>query len=572
MARTWTEEQFKSLMATLPAGTDYKQVRQYLIDKGDTLQGYTPPARNPFQTKQASATQIPTQGAGTDGSTPTPNQTQQQDTSFKDLPKHILPSAFNTVKGFLGAVFHPIQTVKALGKTAVGAVEQLAGKQDSNTETFDAVKKYYKDRYGSIEGAKKALINDPVGVALDVATVLYGAEGALSTVEKLGKLTESGAEAARVAEEAGQVSKVSKAAEIAGKVGKAIDPIQYLIKGTGKIADLGVKGAQYALGITTSVGADMIGKAFRAAGSSEFVDAMRGKITDSNIVTWIQDGLEKIKDQRSNEYQSALKDITKSTKQLDLNPVQTALEKQLAKFKIKRTRTGLDFSRSTIADVTEQTRIEQVVKNVDSWGSKAGDRTPIMVDTLKRRLGSFYSPSSDARALVTNVENSVKGVLEKNVKGYTEMTGAYEEASNILKDMRSELSVGGKSMATTTLRKLTRAVKDNSELRTSLIDELEKASGKDISAALAGQQMSEAIPHGGVAKLLDAGIFLATPELFSKFGVLLVSSPRAVGEFLNALGVGQEKTQPILDALAKYKAGLQKAATVGTETQQATNP
>lgn len=70
-----------------------------------------------------------------DGTLPpkTPKPTRQSearggsDTSFRDLPGNILPSAGRAIKDISSAVIHPVQTAKALGAVGMGVAEKILG-------------------------------------------------------------------------------------------------------------------------------------------------------------------------------------------------------------------------------------------------------------------------------------------------------------------------------------------------------------------------------------------------------------------------------------------------------------
>ena len=143
----------------------------------------------------------------------------QQDTSLADLPGNILPSLFKNTADIANVFLHPIDTAKGITGLGAGIVQKfIPGEQDQ--EVFvDGLINFYKDRYGSLENAKSTIINDPVGVLLDVGTVLEGGGLALRGV--------------------GVVSKGTKVA----KVGRALDPVGVIARGTNAgIAKLSIKG------------------------------------------------------------------------------------------------------------------------------------------------------------------------------------------------------------------------------------------------------------------------------------------------------------------------------------------
>lgn len=118
-------------------------------------------------------------------------------------------SAAQYAKGLYQAVRHPIDTGKAALEAAQGAAvnlapdayidllnkvqPSLAGKRADVSQKADVVGQFYKNRYGSEEGFKKALATDPVGVLGDVSTVLTGGAAAAQKVPKLAEVLRKGA-------------------------------------------------------------------------------------------------------------------------------------------------------------------------------------------------------------------------------------------------------------------------------------------------------------------------------------------------------------------------------------------
>lgn len=95
-------------------------------------------------------------------------------------------SAVHLVGGIASMLLHPVDTVKGIGNTIAGGLQEgaqgigsaLSGKDMSTeneaTQTFDAVKQFFIDRYGSIDNAKRSAIEDPTGVLFDLATIFEG--------------------------------------------------------------------------------------------------------------------------------------------------------------------------------------------------------------------------------------------------------------------------------------------------------------------------------------------------------------------------------------------------------------
>lgn len=159
--------------------------------------------------------------------------------SWKDLPGNILPSAGKMVGDIYQAFSNPIDTAKGLGNIALGTAEKLIPGEQGQEKYANAVGQFFKDRYGSVDNLKQTVINDPVGFASDLATVM----------------TAGGAIASKV----GTVSKLSKLAEVGktvSNVGKAIEPISAITKGAGSLLNKATAGktlAPFASRVDTGV-------------------------------------------------------------------------------------------------------------------------------------------------------------------------------------------------------------------------------------------------------------------------------------------------------------------------------
>lgn len=132
--------------------------------------------------------------------------------SGKELAKNIIPSVIKETKNLVGAVTEPIKTVQGLGNLALGALEKGISGEQKHEVYFDAVKDYYKTKYGSEEKFLQTLQNDPAEVLSDASML---ATGGATAAAKLAKLSKVGAKAVPVLEKTAQLS-------------TAIDPLNLL--------------------------------------------------------------------------------------------------------------------------------------------------------------------------------------------------------------------------------------------------------------------------------------------------------------------------------------------------------
>lgn len=149
--------------------------------------------------------------------------------AIKNIPR----SAANTLGDMANVVLHPIDTATALGGLAAGAAEKLIPGEQGQERYVDGLLNYVKSRYGSSEGFKNALAQDPVGILADMSTPFTGGSGVLRGV---GALTKGAGRAARGlgAARAGNAlgtlgSAASSAGDALGRASAAVDPMNAVI-------------------------------------------------------------------------------------------------------------------------------------------------------------------------------------------------------------------------------------------------------------------------------------------------------------------------------------------------------
>lgn len=385
---------------------------------------------------------------------------------------------------------------------------------------------------GDFGKASATVQNDPVGQILPL--ILVARQGA----ESMGKGEQFD-------------SAISKLASPATKAGEALKTA------AGQVVS-------QVFGAGTGAGASSVSEAYKASKAGgdtadAFRKAMRGETSPEEIVKSAHDIVGNIKETRGNAYVEQLKNVGEDTNSHDISSITKALKDQMSpeKFNIKVGKDGqLDFSRSSIANNgTARADIQGVYDTVKSWGTKSGDRTGIGLDTLKKQLGDFYSPSSQARAFVQGVKTPVVNLLNKEVPGYQDMTSGYSKVSDFLDEIKSATGAGSNSRPDTVFTKLTAAMKGDKEFRLQIMDEMTK-SDPTFMAKIAGTNMSSWIPKGLVGKGIDvsAGIS-ALSHVFNPaiIPALLATSPRVVGEFARAMGLGAGQIEPILKAINTFK-------------------
>lgn len=311
------------------------------------------------------------------------------------------------------------------------------------------------------------------------------------------------------------------------------------------------------LGKTTGVGSKAIREAIDNP-SSELIGAMRGEISEMDVLNNFKESLQNVKQARSDAYQAQLSKIPMAGKgtSLDISPIQNSLKVQLQKFNIKVSSKGeLDFSRSTIRDAAAQNDVKSIYNDVMDWGKKPGDRTPTGVDILKRRIDDTYSPSSTARAIVQTVKNATRDLLNTKVPGYAKMTKGYADASKFI-DQLSDLSLESKNSGTA-IRKLTTLLNQNNGYRQMLAEQLSQYTTKDLEGQLAGVNLSRWSPRGIMGPASGAGLVyqVASHSLNPYVAVgMAMTSPRLMGELLTTMAKLANKVPAIPVPMAGHAA------------------
>jgi hypothetical protein len=210
--------------------------------------------------------------------------------------------------------------------------------------------KFYADRYGSVEGAKRAIATDPAGVLADAATVLYGAGGALR-----------------------QIPGAERAAAVTQRAGATIDPLAVVTRGLGATLPA-------VTGMTTGAGGEAIRQAFEAgrAGGERgrmFRENISGAVPQENVLTAAKQNLAVLRNMKSDQYRSGMVNITKDKSVLSFDGIDTALSKAEKRTKFK----------GQVTDAAAFDKVTEARELIDNWKSldPAEYHTPEGMDALK---------------------------------------------------------------------------------------------------------------------------------------------------------------------------------------------
>lgn len=541
---------------------------------------------------------IPTANAET-GQSQSP---QPQSPSVGGFIGNIGSSAENLAGGLGNAIMHPIQTAENVGGTIAGGAEKLFGVKNGDTDRFDNAVSYFKGRYGGdsishvIGNIAHTAYTDPVGMALDLSTLLDGVGGAIGAVGKIADVSKA-ADLAKAADFISTASGLVKGgtpeatealrtAGTASKIGSGLrtaadytNPIGLAAKGVGGALSMGGRIGGEALGATTGAGYGAVKTAFNAAREGgDSLDALNagmkgGEAGMEDLAGRAQDAYQDVADQTREEYQSKLSDIKAGEHTLTpggMRPVYDKFDNLLNDFKVGRDEKGnLDFGDSPIdVEPSSQRLITQVDNELDKYQSGTKEINPENMDNLKKYIDDRYDGAGPkGRKVISTLKKSVRDMLNQNVPKYEEMTGDYHQALSDAKEMRDSLGTGSRQAKETVLRKITSAAKGNNKYRQALLEKLSQKSGTDLMSQSAGAALSAKLPQGLFKYAQElAGIGLNWHLLLA----LPFESPRLVGEFVKAIGKGSAKFEKIGDAFVKY--GGKTAAKAGVEANRASKP
>lgn len=306
---------------------------------------------------------------------------------------------------------------------------------------LEAVGSALKERYGGLEQIKKSIIEDPVGVAFDVATLATGGEGLL-------------AKGSKIAETAGLVKTaetLAKGAEVLSKVEKVTNPLTAIPK----VVTKAVKGAKDLIApssvsenitkVLTNTGKKTLGEVASNQAVEKAVNAFETirqnapniKVTDINGVEKVFDpakatfvelpqALKQTKDAVYKEYTNIAKEAGDAGVEFgkkDFKTLDATLEKYKGKEytpafsnKAKQFQEALDRFDGKATPEEMQGLIENVNLDVNPLSDKAGSQVAndfsatlrkTLDDKLEKSGNPAYQATRDKYAQLKSIEKDV---------------------------------------------------------------------------------------------------------------------------------------------------------------------
>lgn len=445
----------------------------------------------------------------------------------KQAIRNLPSSTLGVAKGVVNSFMHPIDTTQGVLDLGNAAMQKMLpdyinnlmpDKTQANPAKLDSAVDFYKNRYGSSEGFKNSLANDPAGVMADASTVLTGG-GAIASklpmIEKVGNITQS--------------------------FGRAIDPL-VLASRTAPATGRGL--ANIVGGIGTHTGGDglkIAAKAGMEGGemSKNFLDNLRGNVPMTDVLNKVKQNIQAMGSAKAAEYRNGMADISGDKTILDFNGIDNALADSFNKITFKG-----QAKNSKAMDVHNK-----IVDEINLWKSldPAEFHTPEGLDALKQRIGGIQESipfeEKTARMAAGNVYTAIKNDISKQAPVYAKTMSNYSDASQLVNEIERTLSLNGSASVDTSMRKLQSLMRNNVNTnygnRLNLAKKLEQQGGNEFMSSLAGQSLNSWTPRGLGGAVMGltgfGGNALGGPLL--ALPTLAVQSPRLMGEAAHKVGL-----------------------------------
>lgn len=424
---------------------------------------------------------------------------------------------------------------------------------------------------------RSALTFAPVGKVAGLVTKGLGKLGIGAGAKTIGQAV-SGGVTGGLADIAVSVSEGGEAnLGLGATLGAGIPVASPIVGAIGKAsAKLAGRGASELTGKLTGTSQETVEQAFlssRKGGKDveAFTNALRGKTSPEKLVNNMRESIALISSQRSQLYSDTLDELGGVT--VSTQPAKDNFRKTLESVGITVNNDNtLNFANNKLRTVpTAQAKLQQaweeIMKMPEAQTLREIDTTRQAVKGIKSIAGD--DPSANlANMLIDDATRSVR-LAGEQVDGYGKMLDNFGETSEFLTELEKGVSSSDKATIDQAYRRIATTLKTNNEQRMALVKELDEATGGSLLADISGQQLSEDLPRGLVGTYLApviAGGAIAGGVSPAIIPSLLLASPRAVGEFARALGLGVAKTEALIDAVAESKSLLIKAgALTGAE-------
>lgn len=476
--------------------------------------------------------------------------------ALKNLPS----SGMQLLEDYANIVIHPIDTAKNILQLGKGVLELAVPDYIYKSDDQDmaiALGSYFKDRYGSMAGFRKAATSDPAGILADVSMIFSGGATVVAKIPQL----------------AGQAEKINKIARISNRfdpvIGVGFAGKEALKAGGSFLPDIA--------GLPSGVGGDALRLSYQTGkegGKKQktFTDNMRNKNPNATIdlADKIRKKLKDHKDAKQNQYRNDMGELLLGTKLIPEKEYKKIINDLIKNLDQSVTYKGRNIDKTievpsylpvkpeirtvpetginrTINEkganaIKETKELLNIFKNNTNFHTAEGlDVLKQMIDdlypeTVKKELPNFV------QNLMTQTRNNIKGKIIEIEPEYAKAMSAYEEAHELEKELVRAFSVRDNASVDNISRKLFQTLRNsqytNFSSRLNTLKEFDSAD--ELRSAAAGLVFQSPIPVGGRGILSGTAIYGGTMygALNPATATALVasSSPRLMGEASNLAG------------------------------------
>lgn len=417
-----------------------------------------------------------------------------------------------------------------------------------------------------------------IGATLPVGGVLAKGASMLPNVAKAGPLVQAlrsgGMSAGGATGKAGMATRVAGGATTGGATASLIDPSE---TGTGAIVGGALpvagpiiraagRGTANVVGGMSGAGGESLQQALRAGRvggdvAETFTKNMRGGADMTEVLDVAKANLATMNQAKQAAYRADMNALKTDKTVLKFDGIDNALRDAVGKVMFK----------GQVKNEGAANYLQKAQAEIDNWKNldPAEFHTPEGLDALKQKVGDILESipfeQKTARSAVGDVYNGIKAEIKKQAPKYADTMKAYQEASELTKEIERALSLGNRASADTSMRKLQSLMRNNANTnygnRLDLAAQLEAAGGREMMPALAGQQLNSWTPRS------IQGLAASSPAMIGSYafggmpGVIAnaaLTSPRLAGEA--AYGIGR-MTRP--NAMAEVlRRGVTRGAPV----------
>lgn len=527
----------------------------------------------------------------------------QEAPSIGGFGKNVVQSGANFLGNIANAALHPIQTVQNIGGAAVGGLQELGGQQNENTQKFDALTSYFKDRYGGVDQLLHTAYTDPVGLAADISAALgvgggiAGIAGKGAELAGLGRgaLAAGGADfvagaegAANVAREtagSGLAGGLQSASNVAGKASEISNPLTPVIKGVGALASKGEGLAKYGASKLTGLPSNDISTI--AKNAEEFTPEKIASASRANVASEIDSALQ-------NKIES-LSEVGKEYQPFREAPVPIKTTPDFLDNAIRRdakvdiTDGIIKANSSSIirdaGDIRELQNIYNTYKTDFLNGTMDSNKLLNLRQDLAETANYNKGLTKNIQRVADDVRTSINDTYRPQIKGLAEKDTAYSTQKTELTKLRKGLLDKEGNLTDSAINKIANATGKGKDQLLARLEEISPGITKKIEIQHAMESISSMnenkvgtytksiVEGGGVL----AGISTGNMGLVAgSIATMILASPKIAVPLIRFFGSDQSLIKAVMANLARYTTSnsvLNRASQSGnTQTSEPSTP